>query len=149
MEAIPVGKAELRREGKRIALLAFGPMLQPALEAAEKLDATVVNMRFVKPIDEEMILRMAEQHELLVTVDENAVAGGAGSAVNECLMANDVQVSVINHGLPDRFIEHGTRGEMLEDAGLTTAGILAAVESYYRRSATKETVEKRRAATKA
>jgi 1-deoxy-D-xylulose-5-phosphate synthase len=145
MEAIPVGKADLRREGKSIALLAFGPMLQPALEAAEKLDATVVNMRFVKPIDEEMILRMAEQHELLVTVDENAVAGGAGSAVNECLAANDVQVSVVNHGLPDRFIQHGSRGEMLEDAGLDTAGILATVESYYARSADKKTVRKRRA----
>ncbi len=148
MTALPVGKAELKRQGERIALLAFGPMLEPALEAAETLDATVVNMRFVKPLDEDMILRMAEQHDLLVTIDENAVAGGAGSAVNECLMANDVQVSVINHGLPDRFIQHGSRGEMLKDAGLDADGILAVVKSYYERSVPKAPVEQRHATTK-
>lgn len=133
MTAIPLGKAELRREGKNIALLAFGPMLAPALEAAEKLDATVVNMRFVKPLDEEMVLRMAEAHELLVTIDENAIQGGAGSAVNECLMANDVRISVLNHGLPDRFIQQGTREDMLTDGELDADGLLRTIEAFTRR----------------
>jgi len=130
MREVPLGKAEVRRDGKGIAFLAFGAMLAPCLEAAEQLDATVVNMRFVKPLDEEMILRMAAEHELLVTVDENAVAGGAGSAVDECLVANGVQIPVINHGLPDRFVQHGSRGDMLVDAGLDAAGILEAVENH-------------------
>jgi len=130
MTAIPIGRAELRREGKNIAFLAFGPMLEYCLEAAEKLDATVVNMRFVKPLDADMVLEMAARHELLVTVDENAVAGGAGSAVNECLAAHDVHVSVLNLGLPDRFIQHGGRGDMLRDAGLDSDGILRAVEMF-------------------
>ncbi len=129
---IPLGKAEIRRKGKRIAFLAFGPMLAPAMAAAEQLDATVANMRFVKPLDEEMVLRMAEDHDLLVTVDENAIAGGAGSAVNECLMAHDVRISVLNHGLPDRFIQHGEREDMLTDAGLDADGILRAVERHVR-----------------
>ena len=84
-------------------------------------------MRFVKPLDEAMVLAMAAGHELLVTVDENAVAGGAGSAVNECLAAHDVTCPVLNIGLPDRFIEHGGRGDMLRDAGLDAAGILERV----------------------
>jgi len=136
MTALPVGKAELRREGKGIAFLAFGPMLQYCLEAAEQLGATVVNMRFVKPLDEDMVMRMAATHELLVTVDENAIAGGAGSGVNECLTANDVHVSVLNLGLPDRFVQHGGRGDMLRDAGLDTAGILASVSAFRARHET-------------
>ena len=133
MQALPVGRAELRRRGKGIAILAFGPMLQYALEAAEQLDATVVNMRFVKPLDEEMILEMAATHERLVTVEENALAGGAGSGVNEVLMAHGVRARVLNHALPDRFIDQGSRGDMLRDAGLDTAGILAAVREFYGR----------------
>ena len=132
MSALPIGKAEIRREGNRIAFLAFGPMLEFALEAAEALAATVVNMRFVKPLDVDLVLRMAASHELLVTIDENVVAGGAGSAINECLMANAVHVPVLNHGLPDRFIDQGSRGDMLKDAGLDAAGILRAVESFCR-----------------
>jgi 1-deoxy-D-xylulose-5-phosphate synthase len=130
MSAIPIGKAELRREGKRIAFLAFGPMLEYCLEAAQTLDSTVVNMRFVKPLDEAMVMRMAAEHELLVTVDENAIAGGAGSAVNECLAAHNVQVSVLNLGLPDCFIQHGGRGDMLHEAGLDSDGILRAIEVF-------------------
>jgi len=130
MTAIPIGRAELRRTGKRVAFLAFGPMLEPCLEAAEQLDATVVNMRFVKPLDDDMVLRMAAQHDLLVTVDENAIAGGAGSAVNECLAAHDLLISVLNLGLPDRFIQHGGRGDMLREAGLDCDGILGALEVF-------------------
>ena len=136
MTAISVGRGERRRQGQHIAFLAFGPMLEYCLEVAEKLDATVINMRFVKPLDDDMVLRMAAEHELLVTVDENAIAGGAGSAVNECLAAHDVQVSVLNLGLPDRFIEHGGRGDMLRAAGLDGAGILNAVENFRARRET-------------
>ncbi len=87
-------------------------------------------MRFVKPMDEEMVLEMAATHDVIVTVDENAVQGGAGSAVNERLAANGVKVSVLNLGLPDRFIEHGSRADMLKDAGLDTAGILRSVDEF-------------------
>ncbi len=122
MRALPLGKAELRRRGRRVAVLAFGVMLAPALEVAEMLDLTVVNMRFVKPLDEAMVLEIAHSHELLVTFEENVVAGGAGSAVNECLAAHGVQVTIANCGLPDRLIQHGSREEMLTDAGLDAAG---------------------------
>ena len=130
MQALPVGRADLRRRGRKLAILSFGPMLQYALEAAEELDATVVNMRFVKPLDEEMILEMAASHERLVTVEENALPGGAGSGVNEVLLAHGVRARVFNHALPDRFIDQGSRGDMLRDAGLDTAGILAAVRTF-------------------
>jgi 1-deoxy-D-xylulose-5-phosphate synthase len=129
---LPVGKAEVRREGKRIVILAFGPMLTPALEVAEKLDATVVNMRFIKPMDEAVVLEMAQSHELVVTIDENTVAGGAGSAVNEVLAANGITVPLLNHGLPDRYIQHGSRDDNLRDAGLTAEGLLEAIESRLR-----------------
>jgi 1-deoxy-D-xylulose-5-phosphate synthase len=105
-------------------------MLAPALDAAESLDATVINMRFVKPLDEEMLAHVAGEHELLITLEENAVAGGAGSAVNECLAALQLQTPVINMGLPDRFIEHGTHAELLAGCGLDSAGILTKISEY-------------------
>ncbi len=123
LQPLPVGKAEVRREGKRIALLAFGSMLAPALEAGAAFNATVVNMRFVKPLDEELVRELARTHDLLVTVEENVVAGGAGSAVNECLMAAGLPTRVVNLGLPDRFIEHGDHREQLAQCGLDAAGI--------------------------
>lgn len=126
---LPVGRAELRRQGSEIAILAFGSALGAALEAAERLDATVVNMRFVKPLDEQMVLQQAADHRLLVTVEENAVMGGAGSAVNECLAARDIAVPVVNVGLPDRFGGQGTRAELLAEAGVDADGILQAVEA--------------------
>jgi 1-deoxy-D-xylulose-5-phosphate synthase len=130
LETLPIGTAEQRRCGKRVALLAFGSMLAPAIEAAETLDATVINMRFVKPLDSQTLARVAAEHELLVTIEENAVAGGAGSAVNECLAALQLQIPVINMGLPDRFIEHGTHAELLAGCGLDCAGIIAKVSEY-------------------
>ena len=130
MITIPVGKAEIRRQGKGIAILAFGVMLGPALEAGEELDATVVNMRFVKPIDIEMILEIAGKHNLLVTVEENVVAGGAGSAVNEVLATHEISSRIINYGLPDRLIQHGTREDMLSDAGLTKEGLLKFIRQH-------------------
>jgi 1-deoxy-D-xylulose-5-phosphate synthase len=128
--ALPLGKAQLRRQGCKVALLAFGTMLAPALEVGEEFDATVVNMRFVKPLDVGMILELAATHELLVTLEEHVVQGGAGSAVNECLAAHAVAISVLNLGLPDRFVEHGTRDEMLRDAALDREGITAALKRY-------------------
>lgn len=130
MTALPVGKAQKRREGKNIAILAFGSMLGVALEVGEVLDATVVNMRFVKPVDEELILEMAATHDLLVTIEENAVQGGAGSAVNEALAANGVAQVILNYGLPDRLVEHGSQDDMLRDAGLTTDAFLKFIRTH-------------------
>lgn len=130
MTALPVGKAEIRGKGKGIAILSFGVMLEPALQAAEELNATVVNMRFVKPMDEAMILEMAATHDLLVTIEENVVQGGAGSAVNEVLAARGITHPIINFGLPDRLIQHGTREDMLKDAKLDKAGLLEFIQQY-------------------
>jgi len=130
MTAIPLGKAEVRREGKGVALLAFGAMLERCLQAADTLDATVVNMRFVKPLDEEMLLRMAAGHDLLVTVEDNAIAGGAGSGVNEYLLAKGITIRIANHGIPDRFLLHGTRQDILAEAGLCVEGILDVVRKH-------------------
>lgn len=127
MQAIPVGKGEVRRAGKKIAILSFGSMLAPALAAAEQLDATVVNMRFVKPLDIELVLRMAREHELLVTVEENTIQGGAGSAIAECLAQNGVAMPLLMLGLPDRFVEHGDPAKMLADCGLDAAGIATSI----------------------
>ncbi|HTS52376.1 MAG TPA: 1-deoxy-D-xylulose-5-phosphate synthase [Burkholderiales bacterium] len=127
LTALTLGKAQLRRRGRNVALLAFGTMLARALEVAEEFDATVVNMRFVKPLDVEMVLELASTHGLLVTLEENVVQGGAGSAVNECLVEHAVQTNVLNIGLPDRLIEHGTRDQMLQEAGLEPSGIAAAI----------------------
>src|SRR5574340_418400 len=128
MRALPVGKGELRRTGKRVAILAFGAMLAPALAAGEQLDASVANMRFVKPLDAELILKLAREHELLVTVEENTVQGGAGSAVAECLQQHGVAVPLLQLGLPDRFIEQGEHAQMLADCGLDAAGLVAAIK---------------------
>ncbi|HYA38409.1 MAG TPA: 1-deoxy-D-xylulose-5-phosphate synthase [Candidatus Methylomirabilis sp.] len=130
LRTLPVGKAEIRREGKRIALLAFGSMVAPALEAGEAFNATVVNMRFVKPLDEELVRNLSQSHELLITIEENAVAGGAGSAVNECLAAAGLTPRVVNLGLPDRFVEHGDHKQQLAQCGLDAAGIRRTILRY-------------------
>jgi 1-deoxy-D-xylulose-5-phosphate synthase len=127
MTALPLGRGEVRRRGRRVAILAFGCLLAPALEAGERLDATVVNMRFVKPLDEDLVTDLAAQHDLLVTVEDNVIAGGAGSAVNECLLAQQALVPVLNLGLPDRFLDHGTREQLLCECGLDAPGILQAI----------------------
>jgi len=127
MEALPVGRGEMRRSGKKIAILAFGSMLAPALNAAEQLDASVINMRFVKPLDSELVLQMAREHSLLVTVEENTVQGGAGSAVAECLALHGVLITLLQLGLPDKFIEQGDPARLLADCGLDGAGIAASI----------------------
>ncbi|MDH5423556.1 MAG: 1-deoxy-D-xylulose-5-phosphate synthase [Gammaproteobacteria bacterium] len=132
LQALEIGKAELRRAGKEIAILAFGSMLAPAIEAAEALNATVVDMRFIKPLDENMVLEMASSHELIVTIEENATQGGAGSAVNECLLAHKLTPRMMNLGLPDQFIDHGDTAILLAECGLNKAGIIHSIESHYR-----------------
>lgn len=128
LNPVEIGKAKLRRRGSSIAILAFGSMVTPALEVAEKLNATVVDMRFVKPLDEETIGDMAAQHQLLVTIEENSLMGGAGSAVNEFLLASNYQIPVLNLGLPDTFLEHGKVPQMLAEIGLDAASITAAIK---------------------
>jgi len=127
MEALPVGKGVIRRQGQRIALLAFGSLVTPALSAAEKLDASVADMRFVKPIDQTLIQQLASNHELIVTLEENAIMGGAGSAVSECLHTLGVTTRVIQLGLPDTYIDHGDHAQMLRECGLDADGIIASV----------------------
>jgi 1-deoxy-D-xylulose-5-phosphate synthase len=130
LQTLPIGKGEVRRQGKQIAILAFGSMLAPALAAAESLDATVANMRFVKPLDETLVLQLAGEHTLLVTVEENVVQGGAGSAVAECLAQHGVTVPLLHLGLPDTFIEQGEPAKLLADCGLDAAGITNSIRKY-------------------
>jgi 1-deoxy-D-xylulose-5-phosphate synthase len=127
MRALPVGKGEVRREGRRVAILAFGTLLKQALEAGEELDATVANMRFVKPLDDALVAQIARGHALVVTLEENVVMGGAGSAVAESLAAQGVTVPLLHLGLPDRFIDHGDQSQLLATVGLSREGILASI----------------------
>jgi 1-deoxy-D-xylulose-5-phosphate synthase len=128
---LPVGKAKLCRSGHKIALLVFGTLLAHALQAAEQLDATVVNMRFVKPLDVDMVLHLAQQHDVLVTIEENVIMGGAGSAVNECLHTHICVTSVLNLGLPDDFTQQGDRNTLLKQYGLDAAGIVRAIVRHF------------------
>lgn len=132
-----VGKGRILREARgrrrpRVALLGFGCMVTPALEVAELLDAVVADMRFVKPLDTELILDLAQENDLLVTLEDNARMGGAGSAVLEVLMAHHQQVPVLTLGLPDQFVEHGTREELLAQMGLDASGILRSIQKRLR-----------------
>lgn len=129
LDTLPVGKGEVRRHGKGVALLAFGTLLAPALAAGDEIDATVANMRFVKPIDADLIVELAGNHSLLVTLEENAVIGGAGSEVERVLAERGLNVPVLRLGLPDRFIDHGEQGQLLAELGLDKDGIVHAVRS--------------------
>jgi 1-deoxy-D-xylulose-5-phosphate synthase len=131
LETIPLGKGEIRREGKGIALLAFGTMLAPTLAAAEELNATVANMRFVKPLDVELVRQLAQTHDALVTIEEGAVMGGAGAAVAEALAAEGIAKPLLILGLPDKFIDHGDAGQLLAACGLDAKGIAASVRQRF------------------
>ena len=134
MTALPVGQAQLRRQGRSgLALLAFGAMVAPAEALAAELDATVVNMRFVKPLDSACVLDIARRHTAIVTIEDNAVAGGAGDAVLQCLQQHSVTIPSLALGIPDRFIEHGSRQENLADAGLDLASLRTAVHRFWAR----------------
>lgn len=128
MTALPIGKGVIRREGKQIAILNFGTLLSSALQAADKLGATVADMRFVKPLDAELIRALTQRHALLVTLEENSIQGGAGSAVLEYLSANGIEVPVLQLGLPDTFIDHGTHTQQLAQCGLDANGIEVAIK---------------------
>jgi 1-deoxy-D-xylulose-5-phosphate synthase len=129
LTTLPVGKGEIRRRGQRVALLAFGSMLTPALKAAEALNATVANMRFVKPMDAELIRKLADSHELLVSIEENAIIGGAGSEVARILEQSGSGTSLMRLGLPDEFIDHGDTALLLAEIGLDAEGIAKSVSA--------------------
>ena len=129
LEPLPIGKGLLTRRGEKVAILCFGTLHQQASKAAEALNATVANMRFVKPLDTQLIAELSASHDLLVTVEENAVMGGAGSAVNEWLLAQGIKLPVLNLGLPDIYVEHAKPAEMLAECGLDAAGIEAAIRA--------------------
>ncbi len=133
MHALPIGRAQLRRQGSSgLALLAFGTMVDAVAATAEALDATLVNMRFVKPLDEEIVGQIAAAHHAIVTLEENAIEGGAGSAVLECLQRIGSTVPVLQVGVPDGFVEHGSREDNLATAGLDAAGVRTSVERFWR-----------------
>jgi 1-deoxy-D-xylulose-5-phosphate synthase len=139
LTTLPVGKGVVVREAKgyattpqkrRVAILAFGSMVKPALDAADELNASVANMRFVKPIDDALVFKLATTHDVIVTVEENVVMGGAGSAVSESLSAQNLTLPVLHLGLPDHFVEHGDPSILLSDCGLTREGIVASVKKW-------------------
>ena len=131
LQGLPFGKGEIRRQGSGIAILAFGTLLHPALQAAEALGATVVNMRWVKPLDTALLLQVARSHQALVTLEEGATMGGAGSAVTEALHAAGVLLPVLQLGLPDVFIEHGDPAKLLALQGLDAPGIQASIAQRF------------------
>ena len=130
LDSLPVGKGEIRHQGSRIAILAWGSMVTPALAVGKQLGATVVNMRFIKPLDEQLLLDLAKSIEIFVTIEENVISGGAGSAVNNFLQKQHILMPVLNIGLPDSFIEQGTREELLTICGLDIQGITAQIEIF-------------------
>ncbi len=132
MTALPVGIAQMRRYGRSVAILAFGAVLASSMEAGDRLNASVVNMRFVKPLDEALITKLALTHDLLVTVEENTIHGGAGSAVSELLARVNIVTPLLHLGLPDRFVDHGDPASLLAECGLDTQGIIAAIEMRQR-----------------
>lgn len=131
LDTLPIGKAELRRRGHGLALLSFGAMLAPAAAIAGELDASLVNMRFVKPLDEALIVELAKTHDAFVTMEDNAIAGGAGSAVAECLAAHGITLPILHLGLPDVYLEHGSREEVLSMAGLDLPSIRTAINARF------------------
>ncbi len=141
MTALPLGRAELRRRGKRVALLAYGSMVSVAEAAGEQLDATVVNMRFVKPLDEPLVLKLAEEHDLLVTIEENSVIGGAGSLVAQLLDKQAKHTALIQLGLPDYFIEQGDRQDLLNESGLSIQGIIERINHHFESKTSPKAVQ--------
>jgi 1-deoxy-D-xylulose-5-phosphate synthase len=131
LDTLTIGKAEVRRRGRRLAMLAFGAMLAPASDIAAEIDATLVNMRFVKPLDETLLVELANSHDAFITLEDNAIAGGAGSAVAECLAAHGLALPMLHLGLPDRYLEHGSREEVLSEAGLDLPGIREAIKGRF------------------
>ena len=130
MAAIPLGESRLLKSGHKVAILAFGSMVEPCKEIADKLNATLIDMRFIKPLDRKAIKSAVEQHQYLVTVEENAIAGGAGSGINELVATLGKAIPILNIGLADNYIQHGTREECLQQAGLDTPGIFNQINTF-------------------
>ncbi len=130
LSTLPIGKGEIRRHGEKILILAWGSMVVPALQAGEELNATVVNMRFIKPLDEALILALSKTHDLIVTAEENVIAGGAGSAVNTFLHSKKILKLTLNIGLPDSFVEQGSREELLSLCQLDYPGIVNQIIAF-------------------
>ncbi|NOR20107.1 MAG: 1-deoxy-D-xylulose-5-phosphate synthase [Xanthomonadales bacterium] len=140
MQLVPLGKAAVVSQGRNIAILAFGSSVEPAAEVAARLGASLINMRFIKPLDADIICAMANTHELLVTVEENAVAGGAGSGVNELLAAAGIATNILNIGIPDRYVEHGARDDCLAMAGLDAVGIFEQISKRLKQARPPQSV---------
>ena len=136
MNEVEISKAKILREGIQIAILAFGSPVYAALKVGEQLNATVVNMRFVKPIDEQLIKQIADHHEFIITVEDNVVMGGAGSAVNEALTRHKCNLNIKNLGLPDQFLDHASRDELLVDAGLDADSLLRSINTFTKKKLT-------------
>ena len=131
LATLPIGRAEVRRRGRGIAILAFGAMVAPCARAADAIDATLVNMRFVKPLDEALLLDLAQSHAAFVTVEDNAIAGGAGSGVAELFAAHGVASPLLQLGLADGFLDHGSREELLAQSGLDATSIERAIRTRF------------------
>jgi len=129
LECLPIGKGRIIREGSDVAILAFGTLLHTALSAAEEIDATVIDMRFVKPLDTELVSRISKNHSLLVSLEENSIAGGAGSGINEFINQASIDTTIINLGLPDYYVEHGKPAELLKECSLDKQGILNSIKA--------------------
>ena len=127
MTQFEIGKSVTVREGSEVVVFNFGTLLPAAMDAAQRIDATVIDMRWVKPLDEKQVIDMAHSHSLVVTLEENATAGGAGSAVNELLAARGIKTNILNLGLPDRIIEHGEHGDQLASVDLDSQGVYQAI----------------------
>jgi 1-deoxy-D-xylulose-5-phosphate synthase len=140
MKALEIGKSRTIQEGKKVAILSFGAMLSPAIDTAKALDATLVDMRFIKPFDTNRVLDLAKSHELIVTLEENVIAGGAGSGISEFLRQAEINTPIIHLGLPDRFIPHGKPEALLQQCGLDSDGITASIQQYLQNSAAKNPV---------
>jgi 1-deoxy-D-xylulose-5-phosphate synthase len=130
MEAIEIGKAQLLQQGNRIAILLFGSLLQATTTVADSLNATLINMRFVKPLDEALLITIAQEYDIVVTIEDNAIGGGAGSAVNEFLLRHNFDVAILNLGIPDSYLEHATREQQLELIGLDADGISNSINVF-------------------
>jgi 1-deoxy-D-xylulose-5-phosphate synthase len=130
MTELPIGRAVTVREGRGVAILNFGALLDEALAAGEELDATVIDMRWVKPLDEALIQELAASHDLLLTLEENAIAGGAGAGVSELLAARGIDCPVRHLGLPDAFVEHGGQNDLRREQGLSRQALVDAVSAW-------------------
>lgn len=131
MTMLEIGKAKVIAEGKKTAILCFGTFLQAAIPVAEKLNATIIDMRFVKPLDQSLLIQLAQTHTQIVTVEENSILGGAGSAVSEFLMSQQYTGKILHLGLPDSFVEQGTQAEIYHMLQLDSEGIAAQIDAFF------------------